>query len=269
MKYLVFGILALAIVITSCKPIQTKNNERFYPKKGELSFVKENVIKDKDVYQKSLDSFKNVVGEALKRQVIKEREMQNIPYDSTILNQLVEFSKASLERMLFQNDSNIARGKMTYRFQDSIIISDNSSSYPIHKDYTIINRKKGTYYKLSKDDSITVYKKNTRYYYKNENNITIKEYPNITKNIKGFECFRVLVTVPENVENSDEEFMRLFENAKTTYDLYVTDKIKCVYHPFFKYKSILEKYYPLEIIEKSLPVKAFETQYKLTKFTIR
>ena len=68
--------------------------------------------------------------------------------------------------------------------------------------------------------------------------------------MNSFECFKIVLIVTENTKNSDEEFVGLFRDAKTIYELYVSDKIRCKYHPYFNYRSILENYYPLEIIEK-------------------
>jgi len=60
----------------------------------------------------------------------------------------------------------------------------------------------------------------------------------------------------------------LFGDAKTIYELYVTDKIRCKYHPYFNYRSILENYYPLEIIERDNLIEGVEVQYKLIKLDI-
>lgn len=185
-----------------------------------------------------------------------------------MLDQMIEMAKVNMKSLVFGSFTNNSVGKKHHKFQDSIIISYSNSSGNISGDYSVINRKKGTYYKLSKKDSLIAYRKNSPYNYKTEENIKVQEFRDIVKNISGFECFKIIITVPENTDDSDEEFKNLFKDAETIYELYVTGKIKCKYHPYFQYKSILEKYYPLEIIERPNFIEGSEIRYNLVDLVL-
>jgi hypothetical protein len=51
-------------------------------------------------------------------------------------------------------------------------------------------------------------------------------------------------------------------------ELWVTQEIKCNYHPVINEEEILNKYYPLEIIEYSDEIKGQKTTYKIESLDI-
>lgn len=68
------------------------------------------------------------------------------------------------------------------------------------------------------------------------NNSPYKEiiYRDSLKNINGFDCYKVVI-----IDKNSEGF-------GTYKEMYVTDKIKSLYHPLQIRKELIEKYYPLE-----------------------
>ena len=52
-------------------------------------------------------------------------------------------------------------------------------------------------------------------------------------------------------------------------ELWVTEEIKCNYHPVINDIEILEKYYPLEIIEYSNDIKGVLTSYKIETLELK
>ncbi|MHA7056099.1 hypothetical protein ACWGOQ_0002695 [Aquimarina sp. M1] len=138
----------------------------------------------------------------------------------------------------------IREQKFIHEFQDSIIrlfsifrrengkIDTGASNF--------ISRELGLTYIASKDNT-PKFDRTYPYPYKGYIKETFKviEHRLDIKNIKGYECFRIVV---EGLKELDQNHEIL-----TTYEMYVTEKIKCKYHPVLEAKSFLEQYYPLEI----------------------
>lgn len=134
--------------------------------------------------------------------------------------------------------------KFIHEFQDSIIkvfsvfhrengkIDTGASSF--------ISRELGLTY-LSSNDNTPKFDRTYPYPYKGYIKETFKVVEDRLdiKKIKGYECFRIVV---EGLQEFDQNHEIL-----TTYEMYVTKKIKCKYHPVLEAKSFLEQYYPLEI----------------------
>lgn len=85
--------------------------------------------------------------------------------------------------------------------------------------------------------------------------LRIQEIRNQKKIIKGLRCFKIKCSYTQVTEHQKmEDFPELdlpdeFEDI--TLEMWVTEDIKSIYHPAFKVKEILEKYYPLEIQENN------------------
>jgi hypothetical protein len=155
---------------------------------------------------------------------------------------------------------------LTYHhvFKSDLIVSYKSFKNIIYGNYNIIDTKTGLTNILSKKDSSTIFLKNQPFYDKYSKGIiiNISEDHNDTKNIKGYDCFKVNVTITKNVYENDF----LSPTMSKKYHLYVTDKIKCIYHPVPLPKEVLMKYYPLEIIELMDPMRA---EYTVSSFTLK
>lgn len=98
-------------------------------------------------------------------------------------------------------------------------------------------------------------------------NVILEEYRDSIKIIGGIECFKVKLNYtylvkemykaqfPQEENDDDESFFQLFEsmmkNQEIHMEMWVTDRIKSIYHPILKVKEVNEKYYPLEIERKS------------------
>ena len=70
-------------------------------------------------------------------------------------------------------------------------------------------------------------------------------------------------------DDSDPELEMLSTITTSTRELWVTESIKSLYHPVINDFQILEKYYPLLIIQYSDEIKGFQTEYKLEKLTFK
>lgn len=99
---------------------------------------------------------------------------------------------------------------------------------------TFINQDKGTFYTMQGNSggqflSPSVYKYSDK-------PVIITEFREDTKIINGYLCFKVIVSPKEKDKD--------LQGA----ELWVTDRIKCRYHPLINHKQVLRKYYPLEIV---------------------
>lgn len=256
-------LFILCLLLLNCKSSQIEKKE-IYPKSGEIIFKREEVITNNALFQKSLESFSQLAQNSLKEIYIRDKKEMGEVVDEEELNMMLTLSKQSIISMFSKRRKT---GKMYHKFQDSLIISYSDAKGKLIEDYSVINRTKGTYYNLVKKDSSTIYRRNSPYNYKPEENILIKEFRNSTKNINGINCFKILITVDES--DSMGDFSDLLRDAKNTITLFVTDKIKSKYHPYFKYKSVLENYYPLEIVEENNFMIGHKVKYSLVKLELK
>ncbi|MBQ4818858.1 hypothetical protein [Aquimarina sp. MMG016] len=100
------------------------------------------------------------------------------------------------------------------------------------------------------------------YYTKEKFLLKIWEDKKTIKKINGYDCYRVYVVYLDNG-------MVGAEQALSYYTLYVTDQIKKPYHPIIKFKSILDKYYPLEVKQEMEFYEGFEMKYTLKELIIK
>lgn len=149
-------------------------------------------------------------------------------------------------------------------FKSDVIVSYKTFENKVYGNYNFIDTKTGLMKMVSKKDSSTVFLKNQPFYDKYSKGIIIdiSEDHNDTKNIKGYNCFKVNVTITIKIYENDSSSPTISKK----YQLYVTDKIKCIYHPVPLPKEILMKYYPLEIIEIMDPMR---TEYTISSFTLK
>ena len=88
------------------------------------------------------------------------------------------------------------------------------------------------------------------------------------KIINGYECYKVKYEYKENNEDANQDYKAYAVNIIYKREMWVTDKIKSLFHPIILGKSILEKYYPLEILETQNDIKGFERRFILNEITL-
>lgn len=104
-------------------------------------------------------------------------------------------------------------------------------------------------------------------------NLKIKEFREGKKMLANISCFKIKCTYQIIINH--EEFRSVFETeypdevVNVESEMWVTEKIKPMYHPAFKVKEILEKYYPLDILETQDDIKGFERRFVLQKITLQ
>lgn len=223
MKHLFF------IILCSCV-LSAQNTKTITPKTGNIVFLRK-----KNVDNESFDSSSGKFRNALKAEAIAEGIT-----DTAMINQVVNMTLNEMKSV--KEDVY----KAHFKFMDSVIVSYKTMNNKVIGDYTVIDRAKGTYTMLAKKDSLFRYMMNSPYEY-SDSKVTIKEYPNETKIINGYKCFKIIVAANDFPDNADVPAE--LKDSQTITEMWVTRQIQCLYHPVIRYKDILQKYYPLEISE--------------------
>ncbi len=227
---------------------------------------KKSTISDKDLLNQTIKDFNDKFIVELKNSITEEIKEPNQDIEVEKMNQKIDSLKPFFEMM--SSDLFISENELLhYKFQDSLIISHVTVNNEIRGDYRIINKNKNTFHYLAKIDSTTTYFKNTPYKYRSEKGLIINEFRNEKKIINGIKCFKIVVVAKDDLD--EEEMPEFLRNLTTEYTMYVSDRIKCPYHPVVWYKKILEKYYPLELIESSEFSKGSITKYELEKLVLQ
>ncbi|WP_276977722.1 hypothetical protein [Flavobacterium filum] len=241
--------------VSNDKPIEIK----------EIVF-KKSTISDKDLLNQTIKDFNEKFIVELKNSITEEIKEPNQDIELEKMNQKIDSLKPFLEMM--SSDLFISENELLhYKFQDSLIVSYVTVNNEIRGDYRIINKNKNTFYYLAKIDSTTTYFDNKPYKYRSEKGLIVNEFKNEKKNIHGIDCFKIVIVAKDDLD--EEEMPDFLRNLTTEYSMYVTDKIKCSFHPVVWYKSILDQYYPLELIESSEFSKGSITSYELEKLVLK
>ncbi len=232
----------------------------------EIVFNKSTTINDKTLLNQTIKDFNEKIIVELKKSVKEEIKEQNQDIEVEKMNQKIDSLKPFFEMM--SNNLFISENELLhYKFQDSLIVSYLTVNNEIRGDYRIINKNKNTFHYLAKIDSTTTYNNNIPYKYRNEKGLTINEFKNEKKIIHGIECFKIVIVAKDDLDEEEKpDFLR---NLTTEYTMFVTDKIKCSYHPVVWYKVVLDRYYPLELIESSEFSKGTTTKYELEKIVLK
>jgi hypothetical protein len=267
-------ILLLCFFIASIAYSQSKI---IYPKTGKITFLKKEVITDKLKYKESLKTFFPELIQQSIKSVVKERELNGEMVDSTNLNALSGMLKDESVTELFMNellnedDDRQVKYHHIYK-NETIYEYITSFDYPIKDYYKFIDTKKVLEKNVS-HDSITVVKPEEPYSYSYDEIVKLEEFKNEIRQINGFKCFKVLLEYKSG-QNADEglddqDYISFVNSKKQTKELWVTENIKSLYHPVLKYKTILEKYYPMEISEFSEAMIGFKTMYVIDEFDLK
>lgn len=123
-------------------------------------------------------------------------------------------------------------------------------------------------FKTIAKDSTSIISENIPYQYSQNEIIEINEFRDEIKTINGFKCFKIIMSFRPN-SNGGDEFESFMQQYLHKRELWVTDKIKCNYHPVINDEEILSKYYPLEIVESNEIIEGFVTSYKLNTLSIK
>ncbi len=231
-------------------------NKTIVPKSGTIVFVREDVVLDKDLYLKSYKGLMPKMKEAIAKEVLYERLIDGKKTDTIQLKEVAEKFAKNFELML------------------QFIVEEEKEVIKFHHEFngdtiTKYNTIKGEYNnekKINQVSGIITNEFNEFVEIEEDEIIKLTEFKNKTKIINGFKCYKVLCNYKESQKIDFDFSSNLTTNIR---ELWVTEEINCKYHPVINEKEILDKYYPLEILEYSEEIKGFETNYKLDLITIK
>lgn len=249
MKQLILLILFINIGFSQDKVI--------IPKKGYITFVKQDTIYDKEIYLKSFETQLPNMKEAMKKEIYLERLTNGTKTDTIALNKEVDKSLKMFITML---------PILLLEEKEKLLIIHYFKENEIEEVY----EKDGEIFKTNFINTITGEKKN-------ENNEFIemgkseikdlKEFKNDTRLINGLKCFKVVYyTNQQDNDKIFDSYGEIFGSIKR--EIWVTQAIKCSYHPLIDNKEILEKYYPLEIIDYPINIKGSYSISKILSISI-
>jgi hypothetical protein len=229
-------------------------NKAIVPTTGTIVFVKEENIFDKDLYIKSLKELMPKMKVKMKEEIFIERLTDGKKTDTLLLNLEVEKMAQNFEMML------------------PYIIEEPSQKIKVYHEFNQDTIK--MYYSIDDEINKRIFINRISHEVKDENDeyvefdkneiIKLTEYKNENKLINGFNCFKIVYSF-KTLGNSFD-FMNLSSNNR---ELWVTEEIRCNYHPVINNTEILEKYYPLEIIEYSNDIKGTITTYKVETLKLK
>jgi hypothetical protein len=108
-----------------------------------------------------------------------------------------------------------------------------------------------------------------KFRFKKIKDLKIREFRKETQTVNGIKCFKILVSYTEIIDAKTNvefpEFNTKEEQNHIFLEMWVSENIKTIFHPVFKIREILEKYYPLEIIEVE---KEYQRKYILWNLKI-
>ena len=227
-------------------------NKAIVPKSGTIAFVKKDTITDRKLYLESNADFKPKFLKAFKEKIYFERLSDGKSTDTIQLNKKIKELSNLYDYVLNEKENGIVKYHCNYvkgKILKFIEIDGQKEKEQI------INLKNNAITNAN-DEYVDYYALQTQI-------INLKEFRNETKVINGFKCFKVKY---QYKDDSDPEFEML---STSTRELWVTESIKSLYHPVINDYQILEKYYPLLIIQYSDDIKGFQTEYKLEKLTFK
>ncbi len=255
MKKIVF-LFVLLIGLGS----KAQTNKPFALTKGEIAFREVSKITDRMLLEETLKISKEKFKESLTKSLLKD--VSNKINDKEI-EEIVEQTAGMMDMMMFSEDSI----KVFHQnFRGSEILFFKTVKGNAYAGYEIIDIKTKTIAGLSAMNSQTKFNERP-FSYSNNSILRISENKKLRKQIKGFDCFRVIYEYKE--KSNDEDYMIFAGNIIYKREMWVTDKIKSLFHPIIFEKSILEKYYPLDILETQSDIKGYEKKYVLEKFDLK
>jgi hypothetical protein len=208
-------------------------NKTIVPRKGTIVFNSKDIITDQKLYQKSLDELKrNSI--SIIRKILLSENKQNA--DTVQQNAMLKM----LDENFYQNFGfllNLTRKNYVYyhTFDNDEITYHIEEDSIIVGDFETINIKKIQSHEegfpmieVTDASSSDYFKEQGPFIYSDYDIIEIKEFRKVKKRINNFDCFKVIMSNKNDSQNFE---MGLTENYTEYKELWVTEKIKCMFHP--------------------------------------
>lgn len=244
------------ILIISTNVFAQKNSSDL----EKISFVSENIITDSLKYEKTEQKIKHRLTDLLEIffEALSTDQDDEGAFDKT--NTKKSFERFEIEELLKDTIKEEVEKEYAsfYKFKkinDSIIMQYDSLKqtdkygYYVTTDKFINTNNSLVYYDFPYNSLI----KKNNYSFLEIKDLVIREYRNEKKIINNINCFKLIVNYIEvNIDEDSPQINIVIDKEVYNEDeLWVTEDIISTYHPAYKIKEILEKYYPLEISNKN------------------
>lgn len=230
--------------------------KKISPIKGEIIFSSFSVIPDSSFFVKSLkESQKRLVSHLVKKFDYNDSNIDTAEILSLMGNHM--FPSISTHEKDYH-----------YLYKDSSIKSHQTDDSQKSRKFSIIDTQKSiiTYIDVFEDDTVAM--DPIRFPYTNIKEENLQEFRNEKRIINGYECFKVIYTYKIAFSEEEDHLEVISNNEQSTATYWVTEKIQSLFHPVCAEKSILKKYYPLEIAYNSPFHKGLTLTYKLKSINL-
>lgn len=254
------------LFVLLCSTLQAQKSKTIVPEVGTIVFKKKEIITNPEKHKKSFAEF---ISKMVDYQIENELNEKLVFPDSLQIEQLKsEMKMIFLLEMDNDLDNKEEKNiKHILEFKNNNIVQYITSFDEVIKDYTIINPQTQLTKKIA-SDSLTVLSENKPYEYSISKILQLEEFKQETKLINGYNCFKIIMKCKSNLHSDDEFNNYMNENYILKRELWVTNQIRCNFHPVINEKDILIKYYPLEIVESFEGLEGQITTYTLDKISL-
>ncbi len=247
-------VIALYFLFSNLSLAQRK---AFAPVKGEIVFSSTAIIPDTPYFVASLKEKNRRLVDYLVKKL-------NISSDDKVdTANLLTLMSGSINPKSFSENFDYH-----FLYRDSLIESYKTLNSKRSNSFSVINTKQFSYTDIMVFDDDTSGTDPVNFQYLKLKDKSIEEFRSEKKIIKGYECFKVIVTYRIDFNEENDFLEKIIDNEQCIAVCWVTDKIKSLFHPVSKEKEILEKYYPLEITYDNPLHKGLSTVYRLKSITL-
>jgi len=218
--------VAIVFFLCFCESKQKANQ------KLSLLFSRGQIVENKEAF----DKFQSELESRFRQELLEETKENNKKNSIANVDSIIQ----DFNTVIGVLKNNSRKEFIRLKALDSLILFQEEVDGRIIGDYTVVSTNNLLTHKLTRIDSTTKYRENIPYQYLDKKILELKEFPNQTETIKGFNCFKVIMLIQESYYTKSSK-----DTVK--YELYVTKELNLKIHPFFKVKQILDEYYPLEI----------------------
>lgn len=255
---LIFSFFCLILIVEPSlaqKPV-------LHPRKGEIHFTSKTIIKDQKAFDEAINEKRDRLVESL---LLSFSEINDSAMmDLSFLNKV----KSEMKEQPFK----IENFDYHQIYLDTLIRSYITNADTLVGDYTLINPKKATFIIQAKSDDQVINETEDFAYSKNKE-VTIEEFRKERKVINGYDCFKVIYKYKIDFSDAEEvdgvDILGILGvDQSNTSEFWVTEKIQSLFHPICREKEILEKYYPLEIMQETAFFKGMTMSYMLKSISL-
>lgn len=249
------NLKSIILIFLMSNYISVAQNKTIVPTTGTIVFVKKDSIIDQKLYLQSYRDLKPKIIKAFKEEIYLERLTDGKATDTVQLNKMANEYISLFEFTILEKEDRIFKYHATY--DNDLII----------KFFEVDGQQYKTLKINTKTNSMIDENGQLFDYYDTQTEIlNLKEFRSETKIINGYKCFKIIGEYKIDFESDFDILSTITINKR---EMWVTESIKSICHPLINNIEILEKYYPMQMIEYKDEIKGFQTIYTLDFFSLK